>query len=138
MSLDTSKWKPIGTSSNAKFYELDKDVLVVVPDEGSTDSAASADESIHIQVEYLRQQSRRSGTVVVLDGIAGQDSGARAVYRDRPDPSHQVCFALVGGTTFGRTVGSIFISLAPPKCPTKLFKTFDEAVAWVRVMVREK
>lgn len=138
MSVDTSKWKQIGSSSNAKFFELDEHVLVVVPEEGSSDTAASAEDSIRIQVEYLREKSRRSGTVVLLDGIAGQDSGARAVYRDRPDPSHQVCFALVGGTLFGRTVGSIFISLAPPKCPTKLFKTFDEAVAWVRVMVRER
>ena len=138
MKPDASKWKHIGTSSNAKFYEFDQEVLVVMPDEGSTDSAASADESIQIQVEYLREHNRRAGTVVVLDGVAGQDSGARAVYRDKPDPSHQVCFALVGGTTFGRTVGSIFISLAPPKCPTKLFKTFEEAVAWVHVMVRAR
>lgn len=131
-------WKHIGTSSNAKFFEVDDELLVVVPDDGSTDSAASADESIRIQVEYLREKNRRAGTVVMMDGIASQDSGARAVYRDKPDASHQVCFALVGGTTFGRTVGSIFISLAPPKCPTKLFKTFDEAAAWVRVMVRAR
>lgn len=138
MKPDPSQWKRIGTSSNAAFYELDEEVLVVVPDEGSTDTAASADESVRIQVEYLREHSRRSGTVVLLDGLAGQDVGARAVYRDKPDASHQVCFALVGGTSFGRTAGSIFTSLAPPKCPTRLFAEFDEAVAWVRTMVRAR
>ncbi|PZR05009.1 MAG: hypothetical protein DI536_33160 [Archangium gephyra] len=138
MTPDPSKWKHIGTSSNAKFYEADEDVLVVMPDEGSTDTATSADESIRIQVEYLREHNRRAGTVVMMDGLAGQDVGARAVYRDKPDPSHQVCFALVGGTTFGRTAGSIFTSLAPPRCPTRLFTDFDEAVAWVKTMVRAR
>lgn len=128
----------MGRSSNASFYELDAEVLVVVPDEGSTDNATSAQESIDIQVAYLREHNRRAGTVVLLDGIAGQDAGARAVYRDKPDPSHQVCFALVSATPFGRTAGSIFTSLSPPKCPTRLFADFDEAVAWIRTMVRAR
>lgn len=137
MSVDSSRWRPIGESSNAKFFELDPEVLVVLPADGSHDTKETAAESIRIQLEHLRQNNQRAGTVILMDQVAEQDGGARSVYRDAPDPAHQVCFALVGGTTFGRAVASIFIGLSPPKCPTRMFATFDDAVAWVRTMVRD-
>ncbi len=135
MTLDTSKWKDIGTSPNASFFELDEQVLVVVPVDGSKDDASTASESIRIQLAHLQPLNRRSGIVVMMDNVAEQDSSARAVYREAPDPMYQVCYALVGGTPFGRAVASIFIGLSPPKVPTKMFGTFEEAVAWVRQMV---
>ena len=85
-----------------------------------------------IQLEHLRKTGTRAGTVVFMDRLVQQDSAARTVYRDAPDPAFQVCFALVGGTPFGRAVGSIFIGLSPPKVPTRMFGNLDEALAWVR------
>ncbi len=136
MSFDPSKFKAIGESSNATFYEFDHEVLVVLPNEGSADTQASATQSVQIQLDYLRTRNRRSGVVVLMDNVMAQDAGARGVYRELPDPSHQVCFALVGGTAFGRVVCSLFVSLSPPKSPTKVFANFEEAVTWVRAMVR--
>lgn len=136
MNFDPSKFKVIGESINAKFYELDHEVLVVLPHEGSQDTQASATESVSIQLEYLRTRNRRSGVVVLMDSVTAQDAGARSVYRELPEPAHQVCFALVGGTAFGRVVCSIFVSLSPPKSPTRVFANFEDAVTWVRAMVR--
>ena len=48
-----------------------------------------------------------------MDHVASQNSGARDVYRDSPDPTFQTCFALVGSTMFGRAVSSVFIGLQP-------------------------
>lgn len=132
MNLDVSGWTPIGASSNADFYEIEPQILAVVPFDGAVDDARSASESIRIQLEYLRARGTRAGVVVFMDRVIEQNSAARAVYRDAPDPSFQECFALVGGTAFGRAVGSLFIGLSPPKVPTRLFATLDEALSWIR------
>lgn len=132
MSIDTAGWKAIGRSGNADFYEVEGGVLAVVPFEGSTDNEATARQSIQIQNEHLRVKGERAGVIVFMDPILEQEGGARKVYRDLPDPAFITCYALVGGSAFGRAVGSVFIGLSPPRVPTRLFPTFAEAVAWIR------
>ncbi|GMU58963.1 MAG: hypothetical protein IT380_01445 [Myxococcales bacterium] len=134
MKVDASAWRSLGRTGNAAFYELEPRVLVVIPDEGTADDEATAKASVRLQLEHLRQHGRRAGVVVLMDRVVEQTAAARAVYRDQPDPSFQACFALVGGTMFGRAIASIFIGLHPPRVPTKLFATFEEAVAWCRTM----
>ena len=58
------------------------------------------------------------------------------MYRVEPDPAFQTCFALVGGTVFGRAVGSFFIGIHPPRVPTRLFATIEEAHRWARLSRR--
>ncbi len=135
MSLDVDGWTKIGTSSNADFYEIEPQILAVVPFDGTTDDAASARQSVAIQLEHLRKTGRRAGIVVFMDRVVQQDSGARTVYRELPDPALQLCFALIGGTPFGRAASSIFIGLSPPKVPTRMFGSLDEALAWVRTRI---
>jgi hypothetical protein len=129
---DTSAWSPIGRSANADFFEIEPGVLAVVPFDGTSDSADTAAESIRIQVAHLRGSGRRAGTVVFMDRVVAQNSGAREVYRSDPDPTFQTCFALVGSTILGRAVSSVFIGLHPPRVPTRMFRTFEEALAWIR------
>lgn len=130
--IDTSAWTKIGQSANADFYEVEPRILAVVPFDGAVDDEATARASVRIQLEHLRKNGRRAGSLVLMDRVIAQDSGARSVYRDEPDPAFQVCFALVGGTVFGRAVGSVFIGLHPPRVPTKMFASLEEAIAWVR------
>ncbi len=132
MTTDTSAWTAIGRTSNAEFFEVEPGVLAVVPFEGVTDNAATARESIALQVDYLRSHGRRAGVLVMIDRVLEQDTGARAVYREAPDPAFQACFALVGRTVLGRAVGSVFLGLHPPRVPTRMFGTVDEAVRWIR------
>ena len=132
MTIDTTGWTPIGRSDNADFYEVEEGLLAVVPFEGTTDDAKTARQSVQIQHDYLRAHGRRAGVVVFMDRVVEQDASARAVYRDAPDRAFITCYALVGGTAFGRAVGSIFIGISRPKVPTRLFATLDEARAWAR------
>jgi hypothetical protein len=132
MTPDTTGWTPIGRSANADFYEVEPGVLAVIPFDGSSDTADSAAESIRIQLGHLRASGRRAGTVVFMDHVASQNSGARDIYRNAPDPTFQTCFALVGSTMFGRAVSSVFIGLNPPRVPTRMFATYQEAVSWIR------
>jgi hypothetical protein len=129
---DTSAWSPIGRSANADFFEVEPGVLAVVPFDGSSDTAESAADSIRIQLAHLRSRGRRAGTVVFMDHVAAQSSGARDVYRNDPDPTFQIAFALVGSTMFGRAVSSVFMGLHPPRVPTRMFGTFGEALTWIR------
>lgn len=131
-AINTVGWTKIGSSANADFYEVEPQLLAVVPFDGTVDDAETAKESIRIQLAHMRSTGRPAGVIVFMDRIVQQDSAARAVYRDAPDPAFHLCFALVGGTPFGRAVASIFIGLSPPKVPTRMFSSFDEAAAWVR------
>lgn len=132
MTPNTSAWTPIGRSANADFFEIEPGVLAVVPFDGASDSADTAADSVRIQLAHLRVRGRRAGTIVFMDQVAAQNSGARDMYRTAPDPTLQTCFALVGGTMFGRAVSSVFIGLNPPRVPTRLFGTYQEALSWIR------
>jgi hypothetical protein len=129
---DTASWSPIGRSGNADFFEVEPGVLAVIPFDGSSDDRETAGESVRIQLDHLRTIGQRAGTVVFMDRIVAQTSGARVVYREAPDPTFQTGFALVGSTIFGRAVSSVFMGLHPPRVPTRMFGTFEEAVSWIR------
>lgn len=130
MSVDTTHWTQIGESANARFYQIDDCTLAVVPFEGCTDDEQTATASVDIQRAYLESKGMKAGSIIFMDGIVQQTSGARAVYRDRPDPACQVCFALVGGSMFGRAVASVFLGLSKPRVPTQMFATQAQALAW--------
>lgn len=134
MNVDRSAWTKIGESDNAEFFEIEPRILGVVPRDGVTDDERTAQESVRIQLEHLRPRARRAGVIVFLDPVADQTSSARSVYRDQPDPAYIACYALVGGTPFGRAVGSLFIGINPPRVPTKLYASYEEALSWVRRM----
>lgn len=136
MSIDTKNWAKFGQSANADFYQIDESTLAVVPFEGCTDNENTARTSVNIQKEYLSYKGTKAGTIIFMDSINQQTTGARNVYRDLPDPTYQVCFALVGGTAFGRAVGSFFLGLTKPRVPTQMFATFEQALEWCHAQVK--
>jgi len=134
-TIATAGWTPIGRSSNADFFEVERHILAVVPFDRCDDNEETARASIRAQLEYLRPRKQRAGVLVFMDRVLTQSAAAREVYRSEPDPAFHVCFALVGGTVFGRAVGSFFIGIHPPRVPTRLFPTPAQALAWARHMV---
>lgn len=132
MTPDVSGWMKFGSTMNADFYEVEPRLIAVVPRDGCLDDEASARASVSTQLAYLRERAVCAGVLVFMDGVAAQSAAARAVYRDAPDPAFQACFALVGGTVFGRAVASLFVGLAPPRVPTRFFANTEEAIAWAR------
>jgi hypothetical protein len=132
MAIETSGWTRIGQSANAEFFEVEPRLLAVVPFDRCDDNEQTARDSIRIQLEHLREHKKRAGVLVFMDRILTQSAAAREVYRVAPDPAFQTCFALVGGTTFGRAVGSFFIGIHPPRVPTRLFADVRDAIAWAR------
>ena len=132
MDVDTSGWTAIGKSDNADFFQLEEGVLVIVPFEGAIDDEKTARQSVQLQLDHLRARGRRAGVVVLMDRLVEQHAAARQIYRDLPDPAFITCYALVGGSPFGRAVGSVFIGISRPRVPTRLFGSLDDAIAWTK------
>lgn len=136
MAIATKNWIKFGQTANADFYQISESTLAVVPFEGCTDDEDTAKASVEIQKNYLSSKEQKAGCIIFMDSIAQQTAGARTAYRDLPDPKYQVCFALVGGTVFGRAVGSVFLGLSKPRVPTQMFGTFEQALAWCQAQVK--
>jgi len=137
MPVDMKNWAKFGQTSNADFYQIDDDTLAVVPFDGCTDDEVTATASVETQLKYLREKKMKAACIIFMDGVAQQTAGARTVYRELPDPEYQVCYALVGGTAFGRAVGSVFLGLSKPQVPTQMFRTLEQALEWCHSQMKK-
>ncbi|UJR81646.1 hypothetical protein [Sandaracinus amylolyticus] len=129
---DITRWTLLGHTSNADFYEIEPRVIAIVPHERSIDDERTAAESVAFQHAHWRARGTRGASIVFMDRLVDQQPGARKVYTSKPDPASITCFALVGGTVFGRAAASVFLGLARPTAPTRLFASYESAIEWVR------
>ena len=131
MTLDTSLWQPIGTTSNADFYEAAPRIIVIVPHAESEDNETTARESIAMQDRHWKNTGRRGATVVHMDPVIRQTSGARAVYANETHTTLTTCYALVGESFFAQAAAMVFEGLAKPGVPTRVFRSLDDARPWI-------
>lgn len=124
-------WRHLGKTSNADFYEIEPDVLAIVPFVDSRDDETSARESIAFQDRHWRAAGRRGAVVVFMDNVIEQDAGARGVYADETTQTLTTCYALVGETFFGRAAGAVFTGLTRPSPPTQVFRSLADARSWI-------
>ena len=131
---ETSGWRFLCDTANAKLFELEPGIVVVEPKQGAHDTVATAKSNLEQGSRYLA--SCGGGIVLVyFDLLAGQEWAARRVYRSY-DPS--VCFGMgmIGGTPLARAMMSFFLGLARvPNLPTKVFGSTEEAVQWARASI---
>ena len=126
---DTSRWAPMGETSNTRYFEIERGVLAALPFPGSVDDEASARLNMEFQLDYLRRGQR--GVVIVFsDTPVSQDKGARSAYQTVPDPRILLGTALVGGNLLSRAMGSFFMGLSKPKVPVKMFPAWEQALVW--------
>jgi hypothetical protein len=132
MGPDVSRWTKVGTTDNADLYEIEPGILAVVPCDESVDTEETATQCIELQHRHWRSRGGRGGAVIFMDRVRDSQADARKVYGRLPDPSLITGFALIGGTVFGRAVGSVFLGLSRPAAPTKMFGDLERALAWLR------
>jgi hypothetical protein len=133
-SILSPDWKKIGTTSNADFYAMRPDVLVIVPYADSTDNEASARESLAVQKKHWTESGHRGAVVVWMDPVVSQDSGARGVYANETRGVPTTCYAIVGESFFAMATASVFTGLAKPGIETKIFRSLEEALPWIDEM----
>lgn len=132
MLPDVSRWTKVGATDNADVYEIEPGILGVMPHVESIDTEETATQCIEIQHRHWRALGLRGGAVIFMDRVRDSQAGARKVYGKLPDPSLITGFALIGGTVFGRAVGSVFLGLSRPSAPTKMFGDLERALLWLR------
>lgn len=135
MTINTEGWRKFGETANATLFEIEPNILAVVPEEGCTDDGDTAKANLEAQLTYLKSKGQKAAVIIFMDPVAEQTAAARTVYRDATDPVFLACYALVGGTFFGRAVASVFLGLSKPNIPTSMFGSFEEALAWCRAHV---
>jgi hypothetical protein len=136
MKSDPS-WKRLGATSNAEFFEVEPDILAIVPIGAATDDQKTARESIAFQERHWRDVGRRGAAVVFMDNVVQQDAAARAVYAEEVDTHPSTCFALVGETFYGYATSQVFTGLRPPGRPTNVFRSLADAMPWIREMNKQ-
>lgn len=120
----------IGRTRNTRYLKGPDDVVIVLPDEGAKDDAASARENVDFQMGYARELGRKCAFVVMMGPLLSQDAGAREVYATGMDPELTFASALVASNLLSRAIASFFVGLSKPKVPLKLFDSVEHALEW--------
>ncbi len=125
----------IGATPSTHYFTPtdERDLLIVAPNPGLIDSPDQARENVAYQTAHAQSLSgKRCGVVVQMDRLFGQDAASRQIYAEGMKPEFFFGAALVVPSPLSRAIGSFFIGLSKPPIPTRLFKSVDEALAWLR------
>lgn len=127
--LDPS-WKSVGRTSNTSYYLAGPDMLIIIPDAGLKDNAASAKENTEFQIAFAQKSGNPLGLVVYMTSLLSQDPEARKIYSSM-DKSLFTGSALVVSNPLARAIGSFFLGLTRPTFPAKLVESIHEGITWL-------
>jgi hypothetical protein len=132
---DFSHYKEIGKTTNTVTYimESDPDIVIIVPLEGTMDTAKDARENVAFYHAYARSLGRPIGSVVIMTNMLAQEAEARRAYGEI-DPKLVYAAGLVVESALSRALGSFFIGLSRPVAATKLFDSIENAIEWIKTM----
>ncbi len=129
---DLGQWRLVGSNESARYFLAENGVIVVIPHQDCVDTEHTARAAIALQMAHWQSVGRPGASIVMMDPIQHQEAGARRVYQREIAAESYTCIALVTDSIFGRAVASIFLGLASPPVPTKMFADLDTALTWVR------
>ncbi len=127
----SDSWTSVGRTSNTQYHRAEPDVLIVLPDANLKDDGPSAMMNADFQLAFARAAGRPVAVVVQMTSLLSQDGAARRVYAERMEPKLFFAAALVATNPMSRAIASFFLGLTKPKIPTRVFDSFDAALAWV-------
>lgn len=130
----TAASTPVGRTANTRYFRVDPDILIVLPDADLKDDGPSAVMNTDFQIRFARETGRPVAVVVHLTSLLSQDSEARRIYAERMDPALFYAAALVASNPISRAIASFFLGLTKPKFPTRVHESYDAAVAWVETL----
>jgi hypothetical protein len=132
--IDTSGWKPVGETSICSLFAVTPDLVAVVPKEGARDTAETARELTTWQYGYWKRLGHTGAVAVFVDRYVDQDPAARDVYVQDSEGALTYAAVIIGGTFWGRTVGTAYLAVRKQPIPTRFFGTLEEAMPWLEQM----
>jgi hypothetical protein len=133
--IDTRGWTKAGSSGMGGYYLASTDVLVAVPPPGHIQTEENARRSLAEFNRIAESTGRRMAVIVLVDLVKSQDAASRRVWSAPQERNLRCALALVCASALSRAIGSFFIGLNRPACPTKMFATYEQALSWTREMV---
>lgn len=137
LGADTASWTHMGGTGAGGYFRAAPNVLVAVPRPGYVQREEDARRSLAEFHRIARQEGVAQAVVILVDQVAAQDASSRRVWSEKEEPGLRCCLALVCASPLARAIGSFFIGLNRPAVPTKMFKTFGEALQWCREHVEK-
>lgn len=130
-------WERLPSTDAGTYYRLEPDLVLAVPHPEYRQTEEAATRSLAALDRIAREAGRKQAILVLVDGVVGQDSGARRVW-SMPRPDETRCAqALVCGTMLARAIGSFFLGLRKTAFPTRMFGDLGSAREWARKMAAE-
>lgn len=136
--IDVTDWTHVGGTAAGGYFRAAPDVLVAVPHPGHRHTVEIARASLHEFERLARESSRPQAAIILVDRVSEQDSGSRRIWSEESTEGLRASLALVCSSGLSRAIGSFFIGLNRPPVPTRMFRTFDEALAWSKLQVEER
>lgn len=136
IEINTKDWKPVGATSNTRFYDVEAGIVAAVPNLGLGDDRKTALENIEFLNGYWRKLGRGGVVLVFFDRLVSQSKEARQAHGTLYDLEVVRATALIGGSVLGRTIAAFFLGLFRPRMPTQMFATTADALTWARQVNR--
>lgn len=131
---DFSQYQHLGNLSGADYYQVDDDILLIVPLKGFFDSPKQARESAEFQNACARQMGKRCGNVIVMSNVLSQDAETRRIYSEHAASGLFYGVALIVDNALSRALGSFLVGMAQVKIPIKLFDSVEKGIEWLRTI----
>lgn len=131
-------WTFVARSATCDHYSADEDLLYIIPDQDSRQTAEIARASLAVQAEHWRKVGRGGAVIIFMDPILEQSAEAREVYVRESAHTDTVCYALIGESFFAMASASVYAGLAKPAVPTEIFRSVADAMPWVMEMLKRR
>jgi len=133
-SFEEKSYPYLGNTGNNKYYLIEEDIVLGIPNHNVVEDGQSAKENITFQMNYARNTQGKCGFIIDLSQIKSQTTDARKIYADGMDADLCLGTALIVANPLSRAIGSFFIALSKSKVPTKLVDSTDSGIQWLQTL----
>jgi hypothetical protein len=121
------------------FETIETDVCSIFFEEGIMHIVFKKDSEVELshinEIIDLRkgiQQGKKMPTVVDIRGLWHVEKDAREKAATNEMIQHNTALAIISGSLGTRLIGNFYMRFDKPDVPTKMFKSTEDAIAWLR------
>ncbi len=129
------KLKPVGGVPHHDLLIGDaENLLILVPEEGFKDTAATSQATLEALRAYAVKLGRRCGLVILVNNLLAQEPESRRVYSEGASPELFFGIALVVNSPLARVIGNLVMRLTKLEIPITLVDSTEAGIAWLKTL----